>query len=144
MVGQLTHDSMHPAYRDAASRIRHSCRNVTRQWVRLVVVNAFVAFGVSLALHVIQQFALTHLLWQLLAGIFRPVIHALMSLLPGAGFMTNLAAWYGENQLKFAFWLLYSAAICDDLGLPNYKTLGRAVGRWLLLRLSNLSRPAAA
>jgi hypothetical protein len=35
------------------------------------------------------------------------------------------STWYGVNQTKFAFWLLYSAALCDDLGLPNYKTLAR-------------------
>ncbi|HWW01402.1 MAG TPA: hypothetical protein VNZ64_17025 [Candidatus Acidoferrum sp.] len=30
-----------------------------------------------------------------------------------------------QNQFKFTFWFFYTAAICDDLGLPNFKTLGR-------------------
>jgi L-ascorbate metabolism protein UlaG (beta-lactamase superfamily) len=36
--------------------------------------------------------------------------------------------------------LLYSAAICDDLGLPNYKTLGRYLSR----RLKKRKPPVAA
>jgi hypothetical protein len=31
--------------------------------------------------------------------------------------------------IKNAFWLLYSAGLCDDLGLPNYKTLARRAGK---------------
>jgi hypothetical protein len=50
---------------------------------------------------------------------------------PGAGSVGRWYWWYGQNQAKFLFWLLYSAAICDDLGLPNYKTLIRWGGRRL-------------
>jgi hypothetical protein len=37
--------------------------------------------------------------------------------------------WYGENGFKFCFWVFYLGAICDDLGIPNFKSLGRWIGR---------------
>ena len=43
--------------------------------------------------------------------------------------------WYGDNQLKFNFWFLYVAAICDDLGIPNVKTLARLLWRRLRKRM---------
>jgi hypothetical protein len=34
-------------------------------------------------------------------------------------------SWYDQNQLKFNFWLIYLAAVCDDFGIPNLKSLVR-------------------
>jgi hypothetical protein len=43
--------------------------------------------------------------------------------------------WWSDNQLKFSFWALYIAGICDDLGVPNLKTLARFFWRrWRRLR----------
>jgi hypothetical protein len=34
-------------------------------------------------------------------------------------------SWYGDNQMKLNFWIIYLAGAFDDLGVPNYKTLAR-------------------
>jgi hypothetical protein len=59
--------------------------------------------------------------------VFSPVLQAAIRLAGGSlpDLVERWFSWYGANQAKFAFWLLYSAALCDDLGLPNYKTLAR-------------------
>lgn len=79
-----------------------------------------------------QQFSWTALLWRLLVD---PILHVLMGLVRGLlghgaqGSLQGWLDWYGDNQIKFNFWLIYTAAICDDLGLPNLKTLARWVWR---------------
>jgi hypothetical protein len=46
-------------------------------------------------------------------------------------FVGGMFAWYGDNQIRFNFWILYVAAVCDDLGIPNLKTLARLLwARW--------------
>lgn len=122
---RLRHYSGDETEEDAAVQARLLFRRLTRRWIRLVVVNAFVAFGGAIALQFMQQFSLTSFVCQFLGDLFHPVIHTIAQLVPGSGTIGRLASWYGENQLKFSFWLLYSAAICDDLGVPNYKTLAR-------------------
>jgi hypothetical protein len=73
----------------------------------------------------------------LVSNLLSPAIHSITDALPGSGVIhgiTSLFSWYGENQFKFTFWLLFSAGICDDLGLPNYKTLSRWIWRKLRRR----------
>jgi hypothetical protein len=134
---RLLHYSDNEAHQNAATQVRVMARHLSRQWFRLVVGNAFAAFGVALALRFIQEFSLTHLVWQFFTALTAPVWHAVGGVLPAAGFfdaIRKLASWYGDNQFKFTFWLLYSAGICDDLGLPNYKTLARLAWQRLLQR----------
>jgi hypothetical protein len=140
-IGKLTvrlvQFSRNPTHRDAAAGLRWMYRRLTRDWFSLIVANAFVAFGTALALHFVQQFSPVQLLWGFVLGLFRPLFDALDRVVPGFGLLDSLVAWYNSNQMKFLFWLVYSAAICDDLGLPNLKTLGRRLWRYWLNRRSS-------
>jgi len=113
-----------------ASRLRRIAARLYEQWFSLVVGNAFGALISAIIVVWVQQ-------WSLPATVVNWVIETAV-----AGFQTvaqhlfgrgddvqNWFRWYGENQLKFTFWFLYMAAIIDDLGLPNFKTLGRWLGR---------------
>jgi len=69
-----------------------------------------------------------------LMGMVQPVLEQTVQWIFGDSIMTQINAWiswYGQNQAKFTFWVLYLAAIADDMGLPNYKTLVRLI--WLYL-----------
>jgi hypothetical protein len=92
------------------------------------VVNAFAAFIGVMILQFVQQFSITHIFCKALVDILQPAVQWAVSLVPGGhsfeGFK-SWAAWYNANSFKFTFWVLYTAAICDDLGLPNYKRLGK-------------------
>jgi hypothetical protein len=110
----------------AAGALRVS-RRISRDWFGLLVKNAFAAFVAVLVLQVIQSFSPTHWLWAAISELGHQILEA-AARLAGRGppvLLERWWSWYGENQTKFAFWLLFSAALCDDLGLPNYKTLAR-------------------
>jgi len=108
-------------------------QRASEEWFHLVVVNAFIASILVSVLQVTNQTTPMKMLWGVVAGLLQPLIGGLTNLLPQgpAGLIKGLLSWFDANQLKFSFWLLYSAAICDDLGLPNYK----ALMRWLWWRL---------
>jgi hypothetical protein len=114
-----------PAHRRFAARLLLINRRVSGHWFRLLVLNAFAAWLTAMVLVVIQKFSWTQILWNLIGGLVQPVVHAIASVVPGSGLLGRWYSWYGQNQGKFLFWLFYSAAICDDVGLPNYKTLLR-------------------
>lgn len=116
-------------HRQAAAWTNRILSAVSKEWFSLVVGNAFSAFWVAMALQWAQAFSWSQILWECLGDAFHPALQALGSLVPGGNFLGNLYAWYQANQFKFTFWLIYSAGICDDLGLPNYKTLGRWLWR---------------
>jgi hypothetical protein len=80
-----------------------------------------------LVLQCVQNFSLTHWLWEAVSGRALQALQAVGRLMGWSqpSPLERWFSWYGANQTKFAFWLLYSAALCDDLGLPNYKTLAR-------------------
>jgi len=121
-----------PSWRNAAAGMLRINRRLSGKWFKLIVSNAFIAYFTTLGLQWAAMFSLTQMIWGYLLDLFRPLLHAMAGLAPRpAQAVGNLFSWYGDNQLKFNFWLLYSAAICDDLGLPNFKSLGRWVwGRW--------------
>jgi hypothetical protein len=89
-----------------------------------------------------QQFTLTAFLWHIVGDLVTSLLQAVAQLFStdAVTYVKNLVAWYGANQPRLLFWLLYTAAICDDLGLPNYKTLGRFLWRWFF----KSKQPAAA
>ena len=124
---RLAHYSRDPRQREAAARLLRATRRISRDWFGLLIKNAFAAFVGVLVLQALQQFSLTHLLWEAVKNLVYPILEAAGRLVGWglAGLVERWCSWYGANQTKFAFWLLYSAAICDDLGLPNYKTLAR-------------------
>jgi hypothetical protein len=124
---RLAHFSSDPRQRQAAALARRVIHRFSRHWFSLLIKNAFVAFVAVLVLQCVQNFSLTHWLWEAVSGIALQALQAVGRLL-GLGQPSPLErwfSWYGANQTKFAFWLFYSAALCDDLGLPNYKTLAR-------------------
>ena len=125
----LAHYSNDPRLRKAAARVLRATHRISRDWFGLLIKNAFAAFVGVLVLQFVQNFTLTHFLWEAVKGIFSPMLETAGRLLGGglSGLIGRWLEWYGDNQTKFSFWLLYSAALCDDLGLPNYKTLARRV-----------------
>jgi len=126
--------STNAGHRKIAAHARRLTRKVSKHWFKLVAVNAILAFVTVTVLQVTQQFSPTRFLWSLVGS----AVHAALSLVAGqvpgidTGWAGRWAGWYQANQTKFLFWSLYSAAICDDLGLPNYKTLGV----WLWRRMT--------
>ena len=136
----LAHYAGDPRQRNAAARALRATRRISRDWFGLLIRNAFAAFVGVLVLQFVQEFSLTHWLWEAGRNVLYQVLEAAGRLVGGSlpGLVERWFAWFGANQTKFVFWLLYSAAICDDLGLPNYKTLARrawkrvckAIHRW--------------
>jgi hypothetical protein len=105
-------------------------------------MNAFLTVIAVMIIKFTQQFTLTAFLWHILGDLVTALIRTIANLFStdAVKYVENLAAWYKINQPRFLFWLLYTAAICDDLGLPNYKTLGRFLWR----RFFRREQPAPA
>lgn len=106
---------------------RNARKDFVRQWFGLIVGNAFGAMCSAVALFWVQQFSPSQLLWH---AVLQPIVALLQSVATSlfgesAGTFHRWIEWYGENQFKFNFWFFYLAAICDDLGIPNLKTLAR-------------------
>jgi hypothetical protein len=131
----LARHSRHPARRAFADRMHAAYWRVATQWFAVLVANAFRAFVGAMVLGFLSQFSYTQWLLHLLLKWLHPVLQQVVGLFVDnreLDTVNGLIAWYGANQLKFTFWLLYSSAIADDLGLPNWKTLlGRLRARLL-------------
>jgi hypothetical protein len=138
---RLIKHSSNEKHRRAAALTSRILRAVSEDWFSLVVVNAFTAFWLTMVVQWTQGYSWKHFLWQVVADQASPAVQELARIAPGSGLLRALFAWYQANQVKFTFWLLYSAAICDDLGLPNYKSLWRWFRRRLQKRFS-ASRPS--
>jgi hypothetical protein len=145
---RLAHYATGPLPRKAAARALRVARRFSRHWFRLLVTNAIAAFVSVLIVQWTQRFSLTHFIWEAIGGVFHAALGGAARLVGGSvpELVERWFSWFGANQTKFAFWLLYSAAICDDLGLPNYKTLARRTWEWLCkaLKRGNVSRPTPA
>jgi hypothetical protein len=141
-AGRLMRYSRNQERRNAAAGLTRITRRVATEWFRLVVVNAIIASVMVYVLQFTSRFTWMKGLWHLLGGLVQPLIQAVAGFLPDGplGAIKGWVNWFNANQLKFSFWLLYSAAICDDLGLPNYKALGRFLWR----RLTKSKPPVAA
>ncbi len=114
------------------SRLQKIGRRLADQWFELIMVNAIGAIFSAIVLVWFQNLTLSRLLfgWAvewLLSGA-QTIVQALFGTNAGQSFRSWFD-WYGDNAFKFSFWLFYLAAICDDLGIPNFKTLGRWFGR---------------
>jgi hypothetical protein len=144
VAGRLLKYSASEDQRRAAAQVARIFRRVSDQWFSLVVINAFLALVGVIIMEFSQQLTLTQLLWNILGDLMRAGLQAIATLLPAdaASFLEGFVAWFKANHSKFIFWLLYTAAICDDLGLPNYKALGRLLSRRLLKREHPVARPA--
>jgi hypothetical protein len=130
-AGRLLKYTGTPKQQNAATWVEKAFRRISEQWFKLIVINALLALVGAMILQATQQVSFIHVLW----NIFRDSILAVIQLIANAfpATIVNVVeiqvAWYKANELKFIFWLLYIAAICDDLGLPNYKTIGRYLSR---------------
>jgi hypothetical protein len=121
----MTVFSRNERHRHGIAVLLRMSRRVSSQWFALIVINAFVAAITAFVLYLSSAFSIAQIILHFLIGLLTSVLH-----FGHMGWFGDMADWYGENQFRFTFWLLYSAAICDDLGLPNYKTLMR----WMLRR----------
>ena len=106
----------------------------SESWFRLIVGNAFGALISAIVIYFVEMFTGASFLIKLLLAAILPGVKAIATLILGASivnFVGGMFDWYGDNQLRFNFWILYVAAICDDLGIPNLKTLARFLwSRW--------------
>ena len=145
-AGRLLKYSRSEDQRRAAARVGRIFRRVSDQWFSLVVVNALLALVGVTILEFTQQFTLTQFLWNALGDLVRAGLQAIATLFPVGivSFVEGFVAWYKANHYKFIFWLLYTAAICDDLGLPNYKALGRFLWRRFFKQKLPIAQPVAS
>jgi hypothetical protein len=120
------------------SHLNKITHHLSENWFRLVVGNAFGALISAFVLAWVQRFTFANLVFNWLLHSVLSVLQSLIHQLLGAGRADTFDAWfgwYGDNQLKFTFWFFYLSAICDDLGIPNFKTLGRRLARSVLKRV---------
>ena len=141
-AGRLLKYSRNDDQRRAAAWAKRAFRRISNQWFGLIVINAFVTVIAVTIIKFTQQFTLTAFLWHIVRDLVTALIRNVANLFStdAVQYVENLIGWYKINQPRFLFWLLYTAAICDDLGLPNYKTLGKFLWR----RFFQRKRPAAA
>jgi len=121
----------------AESHLRSITHALSENWFGLIVGNAFGALISAILLVWVQKFTFASMIFNWLLGSVLSIFQSLAHGLLGAGAAGSLDAWfswYGDNQLKFTFWFFYLSAICDDLGIPNFKTLGRRLARRILNR----------
>jgi hypothetical protein len=114
--------------------------HLSENWFGLIVGNAFGALISAIVLVWVQRFTFASLVFHWLLESMLASLQNLAQHLVGTGRAYTVQAWfswYGDNQLRFTFWFFYLSAICDDLGIPNFKTLGRRLGRKLLNRIKH-------
>lgn len=128
-----------------AAWVQKAFRRISEQWFKLIVINALLALVGAMVLQALQQVSFTQLLWNIFRDSILAVIQLVASVFPATvvNAIELQVAWYKANELKFIFWLLYTAAICDDLGLPNYKTIGRYLSRRFFKRQKTTETPSA-
>jgi hypothetical protein len=132
-AGGLAGYARNQQHRNALAWVKRVGRRVSQEWFDLVVANAFTALIGAIVIRWAGNFSFNQFLWQMFVDALKPALIALAGLFPAGleHFVSAWVTWFSDNQFRFTFWVLYSAAICDDLGLPNYKTLGR----WLRRRV---------
>lgn len=131
-AARFAHYSRSQQHRQAAAWAHGLLQRAGDNWFRLIVGNAFGAFIAAIILHFTQQFTFTNLVWQFFVDLARPLTQGAASVLSHFGLFERLGAlfhWYSENRFKLTFWFFYTTSICDDLGLPNFKTLARFAWR---------------
>lgn len=116
-------------------------RLFSEKWFGSLIVNAFLAMGLAIALARIPDVSFWKLGWNWLMSV------SSISAWLEDGLLTWLnpwLLWYDHNKVKFYFWLIYFAAVCDDFGIPNFKTLTRWLWRrWKKARALPANAPVA-
>ena len=117
----------------ARSRRLQKIQRVLRDnWFGVIVGNAFGAMIAAAVAVWLQRFSWVQWLLHELLQLILPAVHQAVLWLFSERLTHHVDswfAWYGQNQAKFNFWFIYFAAICDDLGIPNIKTLARGLFR---------------
>jgi hypothetical protein len=115
-------------------RFQRITDHFSKNWFRLIVGNAFGALISAIVIYFVETFTGTRILVALLLAAILPGVKAVATFIFGStivNFLGSVFDWYGDNQLKFNFWIIYVGAVCDDLGIPNVKTLARFLwSRW--------------
>ncbi len=126
----------------AGPRLEKIHNHITENWFDLIVGNAFGALISAMVLSWTQEWSFSRIvagkIFEAMAAFSQDATSWLLGANAGDS-LRGWMGWYGENRLKFAFWFFYVAAICDDLGIPNFKSLGR----WVLRRYRARNRAAA-
>jgi hypothetical protein len=123
-----------------ARRLGRAFNELSSNWFGLLVGNAFGATITAMLVILVGNFSLSKILLHTLLGGIADALMWVGGTILSAGAMDairGLCSWYGANQFKFTFWILFLGAMLDDLGLPNFKTLGR----WLWRRFCRSGRP---
>ena len=129
---RLARCSNEPAAYGHTARGHKIGRKLSDEWFGLLVGNAFGALFTVMALSWVQQFSVTQWFY---GWLLKPIIVHLATAARsvfGEAFVDSIQAlcsWYSANLFKLNFWLFYLGFICDDLGLPNLKTLGHWIWR---------------
>ena len=117
-----------------ASRLQKIGERLSAEWFGLIVGNAFGAMISAMVLVWVQKFTLTKMVLGWMLGWVAPVLQQFGNWALGVAMTERVGdwiSWYNQNQFRFVFWFLYLALVCDDLGIPNFKTLAR----WALRRI---------
>jgi hypothetical protein len=110
------------------TRLHKIGERLAEGWFALIVGNAFGAMVAAIVIDCAQNFSFAKMLYQAAFGWASPHLHAFAVWIFGPALTETIdawLAWYRGNQLKFTFWLVYVASVCDDLGIPNLKSLAR-------------------
>jgi len=135
---RLVREIRHTEESKVESHLGKITDHLSENWFSLVVGNAFGALISAIVLVWVQRFTFANLIFHWLLESVLSGLHSLSQQLLGIGAADAFKSWfnwYGNNQLKFTFWFFYLSAICDDLGIPNFKTIGRHVARTILKRI---------
>jgi len=117
-----------------SKRLQRIQEALRENWFGLIVGNAFGAMITVIVAIWVQRFSSVQWVWHSL-------VHSLLQLVLSERALQGINSWldwFGQNQPKFDFWMIYFAAICDDLGIPNIKTFGR----WLWRKVRKEMRAA--
>jgi hypothetical protein len=124
--------------RDSGQTKQSAAQEISRRfsgnWFGVIVGNAFAALGIALAVYWLEQASFSRWVYGWFLGMVLPGVQTVGNYLLGKARVDTIGdcfTWYAQNQLKLNFWIIYLAAICDDLGIPNFKSLAR----WLWRRL---------
>jgi hypothetical protein len=127
-------------------RIQRLLSNLRENWFGLIVGNAISAWVAILLLGIAQNFSFTQILWHSVSEMVLPAIRQTGRFFFGESGWASLGgwfSWYGDNQMKLDFWIIYLGGAFDDLGVPNFKTLARRAWRRIQKR-KELALPAPA
>ena len=123
-----------------AKKTRKVLKRFSENWFGSIVANAFLA----MVLAWIPQFSWAQWVFHWALASIGSALQTVSEHVFGMERTDGMRAWfdwYGANQLKFNFWFLYVAAICDDLGIPNVKTLARLLWRRFRKRMRSSLQP---